>query len=299
MSKPKGAPQALAQARQQLAQAKTAGMPEACIRILEEEVQKEEAAMKLAQPMGQRMDQARARFRRAVETGEKAVQVLQKAQAQQEILQAQTDLATLMKEAPLPQVNKSLVRNLEALTGIVENLWNPGTGPPSENLVNALQESRRILQASSAILAQGVDETMGDVFVAEPSTELWEVDEDTWDEAKTDIELAGRRATVAETGEWIELLRLYVRDMLSFEIDARGDGTHTMQQSATLKTETMRASDKMDSSNIRAAQQILQTNARAPQNRQTASEVHSLDVVDADDQEKLKEECRYCGNWKV
>ena len=106
---------------------------------------------------------------------------------------------------------------------------------------------------------------------------------------KLSIELAGRRAMLAETGEWIELLRLYVRDMLSFEIGARGDGTHTMQQSATLKAETMRASDKMDSCNIRAALQILQTNARAPQIRQTA-EVHSLVAVDAGDQETLKVE---------
>ena len=41
-------------------------MLEACIRILENEVQKEEAAMKQAQALGQKMDQARARFRRAV-----------------------------------------------------------------------------------------------------------------------------------------------------------------------------------------------------------------------------------------
>ena len=105
---------------------------------------------------------------------------------------------------------------------------------------------------------------------------------------KVSIELAGKRATLAETGEWIELLRLYVRDLLSFEIGARGDGTHTMQQSATLKAETMRASDKMDSCNIRAALQILQANACAPQNRQTAAEVHSLVAVDADDQEILR-----------
>ena len=76
--------------------------------------------------------------------------------------------------------------------------------------------------------------------------------------------------------------------MDSFEIDARGDGTHTMQQSATLKTETMRASDKMDSCNIRAALQILQTNTRAPQNRQTAAEVHSLVAVDTDDHKRVK-----------
>ena len=53
--------------------------------------------MKQAQPWGQKIDQARARFRRAVESGEKAMQALQKAQenceqAQQEGIQAQTDL---------------------------------------------------------------------------------------------------------------------------------------------------------------------------------------------------------------
>ena len=76
---------------------------------------------------------------------------------------------------------------------------------------------------------------------------------------KSSIELAGKRATLAETGAWPELLRMYVRDLLSFEVDARGEGTHTLQQSTTLKADTMRASDKMDSCNIRAALQILQT----------------------------------------
>ena len=52
--------------------------------------------MRHAQPLGQRMDQARARFRRAVEAGEKAQDAVQKAQAkfeeaQQEVVQAQKD----------------------------------------------------------------------------------------------------------------------------------------------------------------------------------------------------------------
>ena len=67
---------------------------------------------------------------------------------------------------------------------------------------------------------------------------------------KLSIELAAKRVTLAETGAWTELLRLYVRALLSFEIDARCDGTHTLQQSTTLKADTRRASDKMDSCNI-------------------------------------------------
>ena len=61
--------------------------------------------MKQAQPLGQKMDQARARLRRAVESGVKAMQLLQKAQAnfeqaQQEVMQAQTDLDLLMHRMP-------------------------------------------------------------------------------------------------------------------------------------------------------------------------------------------------------
>ena len=60
------------------------------------------------------------------------MEALQKAQenfeqAQQEVIQAQTDLDKLIQEAPLPvmpvpQVNMSLVKSLEALTGIIENM---------------------------------------------------------------------------------------------------------------------------------------------------------------------------------
>ena len=61
VNKPKGAAQALALARQQLAQARASAMPEACLRSLENEVQ-QETAMKQAQPLGQKMDRARPDF---------------------------------------------------------------------------------------------------------------------------------------------------------------------------------------------------------------------------------------------
>ena len=100
-----GPAQVLAQTRHELAQARELGMPEVCIRVLKCKVLKEEAEMKQAQPMGQRMDQARARFRRAVEAGEKAKEAMPKAQAnfeqaQQKAVQAQLDLHKLMQEAP-------------------------------------------------------------------------------------------------------------------------------------------------------------------------------------------------------
>ena len=40
------------------------------------------------------------------------------------------------------------------------------------------------------------------------------------------VESAGKRASLAETDAWTELLHMYVRDQLSFEVDARGDVTH-------------------------------------------------------------------------
>ena len=93
------------------------------------------------------------------------MQALQKAQenceqAQQEVIQAQTDLEMLMQEAllpvvPVPQINVSLVKTLEALKGIIENLWNPDAGQPPENLIHAIQESRQILQNSSVTLSGG------------------------------------------------------------------------------------------------------------------------------------------------
>ena len=102
---------------------------------------------------------------------------------------------------------------------------------------------------------------------------------------KLSVELAGRRATLAEIGAWTELLRMYVRDLLSCGVFARGDGTHTLQQSTTLKAHTMRASDRTDSCNVRAALQILQMSVRALQIMQTAAEVHSLVAVEKDENE--------------
>ena len=74
-------------------------------------------------------------------------------------MQAQTDMDLLKLEAPLPvmpvpQVNVSPVRTLEALTGIIENLWNPDAGQPPEHLTHATQKSRQILQTSSVFMFQ-------------------------------------------------------------------------------------------------------------------------------------------------
>ena len=91
----------------------------------------------------------------------------------------------------------------------------------------------------------------------------------------------------------MDLLRLCVRDVMSQVIDARGDGTSTLQQSTTQKADTMRVSDKMDSCNIREALQILSTSARATQTGRTAAEIRSLVAVKADAQETahMKDQC--------
>ena len=98
-------------------------------------------------------------------------------QAQQEVMQAQTDLDLLMQEAPLPvmpvpQVDVGLVRTLEALTGIIENLWNPDAGPPPEHLSHAIQESRQIFQTSSVIMSQDGGAALDAEFAAGQDPEL-------------------------------------------------------------------------------------------------------------------------------
>ena len=82
-----------------------------------------------------------------------------------------------------------------------------------------------------------------------------------------------------------------VRDLLTHEVDARGDDVRSLQQSTMQKANKMRASDKMYSCNIRAALQILQTNTRAPQNLQTAAEIYTLVVVDADELKQRVSRC--------
>ena len=184
----KGLAQALAQSRHQLAQAKKMEMPEECIRVLGCKVLKEEAEMKQAQPLGQKMDQARARFRRALEACEKAQLAVLKAQehfeqAKQEVIQAHSDLHNLLQEAPLPampspQVNAGLVKSWESLTGQVENLWNPAAWPPPDQLVQAIQESRTILQTSSVLLSHE-GEALAEIEAGdEQDPELWDQEED-------------------------------------------------------------------------------------------------------------------------
>ena len=177
----KGPAQVLAQTRLQLTQAREQGHPEECIRILECKVLKEEPEMRQAEPMGERMNQARARFRRAVEAGEKA-QRPRRTSSAAEVVQAQLDLHKLMQEAPLPvmpapQVNVNQVKSLEALTGLIENVWNPEAGPPPDPLIHAIQESRAILQTSSAILSQEGGAAVEAETGAEQDPELWDQDE--------------------------------------------------------------------------------------------------------------------------
>ena len=92
----RGSAGAFTHARKRLAQAKTAAMPDECTKIFEDNLQQEETAMRQPQPLGLNMDRARARLRKAVISGEKAMETLQKAHAafeetQQDVVQAQQE----------------------------------------------------------------------------------------------------------------------------------------------------------------------------------------------------------------
>ena len=93
------------------------------------------------------------------------------------------------------------------------------------------------------------------------------------------IELAGKRATLAETGAWIKSLRMYLRDLLSREVDARHN-TEDGHDACLRQCGLLQRSSSC-------------TNTRAPQNLQTAAEVHSLVAVETDEHEiaRIKMQC--------
>ena len=91
-------------------------------------------------------------------------------QAQQEVVQPQMDLDKIMQEAllsvmPVPQVSVSPVKTVEALTGIIGNMWNPDARQPPDHLIQAIQESKAIPQTSSGNLA---------ALDAEQDADLWD-----------------------------------------------------------------------------------------------------------------------------
>ena len=187
----------LAQTRLQLTQAREQGHPEECIRISECKVLKEEPEMRQAEPMETRREpdfvEPSRRARRHKGPGELRAQ---------EVVQAQLDLHKPMQEAPLPvmpapQANVNQVKSLEALTGMIENVWNPEAGPPPDALIHAIQESRAILQTSSAILSQGGGAAVEAETGAEQDPELWDQDG-----ARPRRWQTSRRRTLQEDRQW-------------------------------------------------------------------------------------------------
>ena len=106
------------------------------------------------------------------------------------------DMHKLMQEASLPvmrapQVNVSLVKTfLEALTGLIENVWNPEAGPPPDKLIHAIQAR---VEANSSDL-------ISDLF---QDPEIWDQDED---EAE---EMEGSEEAHAPGGPTVEDARLW------------------------------------------------------------------------------------------
>ena len=121
VSKPKGAAHALAPARQQLTQTQVSAMPEQCIDILESKMQ--QIAMTQAQPLGQQMDQARARFLEPSSRVRKRWKHCRRhrrpwCKRNRMWCRPKWTLDKLMQEAPLPvmpvpRVNLTLVKTLE------------------------------------------------------------------------------------------------------------------------------------------------------------------------------------------
>ena len=76
---------------------------------------------------------------------------------------------------------------------------------------------------------------------------------------KLSLQLADKRPALADSGMWTELLRAYVRDLLTHAVDTRRAAIGTMQLSTTHKADTFRASDWVDSSKTHGHRKKLQT----------------------------------------
>ena len=63
-------------------------------------------------------------------------------------------------------------------------MWNPEAGPPPDQLIHAIQESRAILQTSSAILSQEGGAATEAETGAQQDPELWDQDEDEAEEVE-------------------------------------------------------------------------------------------------------------------
>ena len=93
---------------------------------------------------------------------------------------------------------------------------------------------------------------------------------------KRSLEEAAQRVTAAELNRWEDLLREYVHDNLSEQIEQPAEALHTLASADSESAAAMRASRKMDSCSVRAAMQALQPGARAPQTDATVVEIASL-----------------------
>ena len=149
----------------QLRQAVAASFPEHCLQMLRKEVTRLEEQDRAARPIGQQIDQARARLSCAVARCERAEATITKAQtelasARGEVTESHTDLAKLMDETTAgPMSTKdmqaavlTLQRTLMHLAQTVEGTWVCGPGvPPPASLVDALQTTAAVLQQAGAV----------------------------------------------------------------------------------------------------------------------------------------------------
>jgi len=164
---------ALAQTREQLRQALAADFPEHCVQMLRDDITRLEEQDKAARPIGQQIDQARAKLNRAVARCEKAEATIAKAQAEFEaarvdITESHVELAKLMDETAASQHAKAadstmqdtivlLQRTLANLARTVEGCWisGPGMAPPT-GLVAAMQTTTAALQRAEAVTGSRV-----------------------------------------------------------------------------------------------------------------------------------------------
>ena len=155
----------LTQARKQLATAEREGFPTAVLDMIREDIRKLEEAEREDRPLGQRLDQARAQLRKAVDRAEQAEEELSQAQqamaeAEEEVQRWHAEVQKLTAEAASIKTGRtadqsmirSLVSQLASLSQAAEATWTDRPAP--DRLATVLQASNELIADMTAMQQQ-------------------------------------------------------------------------------------------------------------------------------------------------
>ena len=161
----------LSAARKQLQTAIKEKFPEPVLALMRKDIERLEKEERETRPLGQRLDQARAQLRKAVDHAEACEEAMLQAQADmqeaEEAVQAwHAEVQKLTAEArmidgPTLAIRSTvapLVSQLLSLARAVEATWAATDGPPPEQLTRSLQASNELIAEVEAMRPEEEDD---------------------------------------------------------------------------------------------------------------------------------------------